>query len=129
MEVSVELMSDSRSRRARTFISASVLLAGALGACASAPPPVPEVARRLSPSEEAAALEAAKHHPIALTYERPSNPNALPVAPPPVPPAPENLPPPPGPEVTEAPAAPPAPRDQVIIVGSEAPPPSAQFFV
>jgi hypothetical protein len=108
-------MSDSRSRRVRGFIPASLFLAasGALvGACASAPQPPVEVAHRMSPSEEAAAIEAAKHHPIALTYERPGASEALPVAPPPIPPEP----PPP------VPAQAPAPRDQVIVVGEAAPP-------
>lgn len=86
----------------------------ALAGCASAPPPRTDVVRRLSPSEEADAIEAAKRHPIATTYERPRA-DSLPVAPPPIPaePAPP----------AEA-QQPPAPRDQVIIVGNEPAPPN-----
>jgi hypothetical protein len=120
----VQLLSNSRSRRVRPYISAGLLLAAA--GCASAPTPQPEVARKLSPTEEAEALEAAKRHPIALTYERPRAAEAaLPVAPPPIPPQPAA--PPPPPQQQQA-AQPPANRDQVIIVGEAAPPASARSY-
>lgn len=101
-------------------------------ACASAPPARPETPRAMSPSEEAEAIEAAKRHPIALTYERPRDPQAVPVRPVPIP---AEVPPPappatvPAPPVAEAPAAPTppapaAPRDQVVIVGQDTPSPS-----
>ncbi|HKP64501.1 MAG TPA: hypothetical protein VJV78_47515 [Polyangiales bacterium] len=118
-------MSDSRSRKLRNFITAGLLAAanGALAGCASAPVLQPQVVHRtMSPAEEAAAIEAAKQHPIALTYERKAEPHALPVAPPPIPPAP---PPPPQQQVARAPEPPPAPRDQVIIVGEA---PSARSY-
>lgn len=120
----------SRSRRMRFRVAAfafglSSVSTLALGACASAPPAHADVPHRLSPSEEAEAIAAAKRHPIALTYERPRPANALPVAPPKVPDEPA---PPEPPPVAEAQVVAPPPRDQVIIVGNDAPPaPTAPY--
>jgi hypothetical protein len=135
----VQLMSNSRSLARALFRAAGtsavgaasflLVTAGSLGACASAPRPQPEVAHQMSPSEEAEAIEAAKRHPIALTYERRRAPEAsLPVAPAQIPPEPAAPPPPPQ-QVAEAPAQPPASRDQVIVVGNDpAPPASARTY-
>jgi hypothetical protein len=91
-----------------------------LMACAttSATPNVVEPSASLAPpdgeafsAEEAAQIEAAKRHPIALTYERPRDPAALPVAPPKIPAEP----------LAAAPAPPTRAPDQVIIVGQDRP--------
>ena len=122
----------SRSRKrvpvvsaARVFGLASVA-ALLLGACASAPPPPAEVPGRLSPSDEAYALQAAQNHPIAQTYDQPRPADTLPMAPPTVPEG--ALPPPAAPEAQPAQPAPPPPRDQVIIVGNEPAPPSTTYI-
>jgi hypothetical protein len=101
------------SRRARVLALSCVSLL-ALSACASAPPPRTDVVRQLSPSEEADAIELAKVHPIATSYDRPRSPGELPVAPAKIPAAQatDALP------LAEAQAAP-AARDQVVIVGNE----------
>lgn len=94
---------------------------GALGlmACAttSATPNVVEPSASLVPpegvalsAEEAAQIEAAKRHPIALTYDRPRDPASLPVPPPKIPAE--------QPPIASAPTRAP---DQVIIVGQDLP--------
>lgn len=118
-----------KPRSLTCVLTLSCISALALGACASAPPPRTDSGlsvHRMSPSEEAEAIEAAKRHPIATTYERPHTADALPVAPPKIPAEPAPAEPPP-----VAAEAPPPPRDQVVIVGNEPPPaesPSATAY-
>ena len=93
-------------------------LSFALAGCASAPLPQPEVARPMSPSEEAEAIEAAKRHPIATTYERKPTAQTAPAAAPQAPAQAVVNPP------HQLPVAPPpVPKDQVIVVGADQPPP------
>jgi hypothetical protein len=107
---------EAPSRCARVLALSCVSLLS-LAACASAPPPRTDVVRQLSPSEEADAIEMAKVHPIATTYERPRSPGELPVAPAKIPPEQATDTPP-----AAEPQATLATRDQVVIVGNESAP-------
>jgi hypothetical protein len=105
--------------------SAFVSLLALLGACATAHPHAVYPTAAAYEEEEARAIEAAKHHPIALPRERPQYPEQTPPvlarrdpAPPPPPPASD------GAENASAPNAPPPPSD-----ASAAPSASAERIV